>query len=235
MVTALAKAVVESGITRVPDPLPDSARVVDSGLVARVQGQIRETIRTTIARGLEEIGKILLREFYGDSVDAYRSTSPRKHASLQVLLKSCESIDFPVKKTVLANALQLAAFSREVPSGSPFLALPPSHRIELLRLKLPNRIHELAAAALEKKMSMRRVRDEVRRLRRRHKSPRGRKPLPVIVRATSQAIRALQRDQNGQLRFDKEDVLSLSAGQRTLLLSLTVTLQRHVGELFKIQ
>ncbi|MBI5531160.1 MAG: hypothetical protein HY898_00490 [Deltaproteobacteria bacterium] len=188
---------------------PQCASVEDDALVKRASEQIRSILGATIARGLEEIGKVLLREFFNNDPALYRSTSHHKHVSLRLLVERCETMDPPVRRTTLANALQMACLIRELPSHSPFLSLPPSHRVELLRAGSPARVDELAGRVLESKMTVKKIRETLRKERGKSKSKRGRKPLPPIVRTLRAAIKMLRDDTTGRLIFRRDDVDAL--------------------------
>ena len=89
--------------------LPKSAEKVDRDLVERTVSQIRDVLAKTVTRGMDEVGRYLLQAFYDDDPALYFSASPNKHASLRLLIERCESMDFPVSRTFLANALRMAA------------------------------------------------------------------------------------------------------------------------------
>ena len=84
--------------------LPSSAEKVDRELVERAVSHIRGELAKMVARGMDEVGRYLLQTFYDDDPELYFSASPNKHASLRLLIERCESIDFPVSRTFLANA-----------------------------------------------------------------------------------------------------------------------------------
>lgn len=107
-----ANGQANNGLTK--HSLPGCAIREDPGLVSRVCEDIRTVLAKTVGRGMDEVGRILLREFYGDNAAAYLSTSPTKHASLGLLMDSCETMDFPVKRTFLANALRMVAFEQRL-------------------------------------------------------------------------------------------------------------------------
>jgi hypothetical protein len=108
--------------------LPRSAELVDRELVERAVAHIRGELAKTVARGINEVGRYLLQTFYDDDPELYLSASPNKHASLRLLIERCESMDFPVSRTFLANALRMAAVSKDLPRAATFRRLPSSHQ-----------------------------------------------------------------------------------------------------------
>src|SRR5437868_5969033 len=98
--------------------LPRSAEKVDRELVERAVSHIRGELAKTVARGMDEVGRYLLQTFYDDDPELYFSASPNKHASLRLLIERCESMDFPVSRTFLANALRMAAVSKDLPRAA---------------------------------------------------------------------------------------------------------------------
>jgi hypothetical protein len=214
--------------------LPANAKRADPTLVDGVVGQIRGILALTVSRGMDEVGQLLLREFFDNNPTLYSSVSPTKHASLRLLMDRCETMDLPVRRTFLANALQLAVFTRNLPESSVFLQLPPSHRIELLRLRSADRAESLAAAAVEKKMTVKRVRDAVRKEREKTKSSRGRKPAPPIMKAIAACVKALRDESTGRLCFRRDDVTSLDPEQLLETRSMAANLSKRMDELAKL-
>ena len=193
--------------------VPASAIKVDSELVDRAVEHIRNVLGKTVARGMEEVGSYLLKEFYGNDPEAYYSSHPSKHASLRQLLDRCDTLDLPVKKTFLANAIRMAALVHELPRETQFLQLPASHRVELLKVKAPDRIEQLAARAVESKLTVAKLRDIVRKEKEKTKSPRGRKPVPLVLRSLGAAVRMLRDESTGRLLFRRDDIDELSEEQ----------------------
>ena len=137
---------------------PRSAEKADRELVERAALDIRAVLAKTLTRGMDEVGRYLLQAFYDGDPELYFSANPNKHASLRLLLERCESLDFPVSRTFLANALRMAAVTKELPRAATFHQLPPSHRVELLRLKAPERVERLASKAVSEKLSVQKLR-----------------------------------------------------------------------------
>jgi len=138
--------------------LPRSAEKVDRDLVERAVSHIRDELTKTVTRGMDEVGRYLLQTFYDNDPELYFSASPSKHASLRLLIERCESMDFPVSRTFLANSLRMAAVSKDLPRAATFRRLPSSHRVELLRLKAPENVERLASKAISQKLSVQKLR-----------------------------------------------------------------------------
>lgn len=234
MKKAKAEMVIHQGEPTKEIELPASAAAEDAELVAGVVEEIRGILAKTVARGTDEVGRLLLREFFDDNPALYTSTSHTKHASLRLLLERCETMELPVRRTFLANSLQLAAYSRRLSEGSPFLQLPPSHRVELLRLGAVEKVENLAATAVEKNMTVQKIREVVRKEREKHKSTRGRKPTPEILRALALCIRAVRNEDTGRLMFRQDDVNQLTEVQRGELKKMLESLTQRLGELSEL-
>lgn len=214
--------------------LPPCAHVPDKELVARATSEIRSILAKTIARGMEEVGRYLLREFYDDDPSLYRSTSHSKHASLRLLEAQCETLDLPVRRTFLANAIRIAVLSRELPQGAKFLELPPSHRVELLKLRSHDKIERVAARAVEGKLTVKRVREIVRKDRERNKTTRGRKAAPPPLAAIRSCVRALRDESTGRLAFRKEEFLEMNEGDLDEAATLVEVLLRRAEEFARL-
>lgn len=214
--------------------VPKSATTADAALVDGVVEDIRGILVKTVARGMEEVGRLLLKRFFDDDPALYGSSSHAKHASLRLLLERADSMDLPVRRTFLANALQMAAFSRQLPDGSSFLQLPASHRVELLRLRSADRVEVVAAAAVEKRLTVKKIRDVVRKEREKTKSSRGRKPSPALLRALNLCVKTVKDESTGRVRFRRDDVAALTDEQRDAARVLTETLAKRVEELTKL-
>ncbi|MFO0754971.1 MAG: hypothetical protein U0359_00650 [Byssovorax sp.] len=240
MSTAKAKSqLVKSNGHSVPSKgtpaLPVNATTADAKLVDGVVGQIRDILAQTVSRGMDDVGRLLLREFFDDNPALYTSTSHTKHASLRLLMDRCESMELPVRRTFLANSLQLAVFTRGLAEGSVFRQLPPSHRVELLRLRSAERAESLAAAAMEKKMSVQKVREAVQRERARSpKLRRGRKAAPPLLKVLGLCVKGLRDESTGRLCFRRDDVTGLTEEQLGEARSLAGTLAKRVEELAKL-
>lgn len=214
---------------------PNSCAIkADLALVERATDQIRIILAKTVGRAMDEVGQYLLREFYDNNPDAYYSKSHSKHASLALLAQRCQTMELPVRQTFLANALQIAIFSRQLPASSPFMSLPPSHRVELLKVGSPERADALAAKAIESRMSVKKLRDAVRKEREKNKSTRGRKPTPLVLKTLRVCMKALRDDVTGRLTFKRDDVDELSEEQLEDARSIADTLTKRIEEVMKL-
>ncbi len=224
-----------------PDPtaeiveLPPSASKLDRALVERAVSQIRGILHKTVARGLEEVGQYLLREFYGDDPELYYS-SRAKHTSLATLVDRCETLDFPVSRQFLVNALRVAAVSKALPRAAVFRRLPSSHKLELVRLREPETLERFASRALQRKLSVLKLRALVRKETDRKKgaSNRGRPRTPQVVRAVEACLRVLKNEETGRLSFSRSDIAELNDAQRARVDTALESLEKRVAELRRL-
>ena len=186
--------------------LPASAVKQDEKLVDKAAKQIRDILARTVSQGLEEVGNYLLDTFYEGNPELYQSLKPGKHASLTLLVERCETLDFPVSRTFLANAIGVAVMTKHLPKSSSFLKLPPSHKQELLGVSTPEKAENLAAKVLEGKLTVQKLRDLVRKERGKSKrAPQGRKPTPTVIRVLTACAKLLRDQATGHLVFRKAD------------------------------
>ena len=129
------------------EPALPSATKQDAKLVDKAAKQIRDILARTVSQGLEEVGNYLLDTFYEGNHELYHSLKPSKHASLTLLEERCETLDLPVSRTFLANAIGVAAMTKQLPKPSSFLKLPPSHKTERLGISTPEKAENLAASS----------------------------------------------------------------------------------------
>jgi hypothetical protein len=216
--------------------LPASAAKVDRELVERAVSHIRDELAKTVTRGMDEVGRYLLQTFYDDDPDLYLSASPNKHASLRLLIERCESMDFPVSRTFLANALRMAAVSKGLPRAATFRRLPSSHRIELLRLKAPENVERLASKAISQKLSVQKLRALIQKeVERSSAAPgRGRKRTPQALRAIEACLRALRDEETGKLLVRRSDVDDMTEEQLALAQTALASLEKRVVDLRRL-
>lgn len=233
----------KTALTKVSEPqtaelvtLPASAQKADSALVERAAEQIKDIVSKTLARGMDEVGQYLLREFYEDDPTLYHSSSPNKHASLTLLLERCETMDLPVSRTFLSNSLRIAAVTKGLPRAAAFRQLPPSHRVELVRVRTPEKLERLATKAVEGRFTVQKLRKLVQREQDKDKgaSARGRKRSPEILKAVERCLRALRNEETGKLLFSKGDVTSMNEEQRGRVGIALKSLEKRVAELRRI-
>lgn len=211
--------------------LPACAEKADQALVDRVALQIRTILKDTVVRGTEEVGQFLLREFFNNDPNLYASASHSKHASLRMLEDRCDTLDLPVRRSFLGNALRVAVLARRLPAESAFHRLPSSHRVELLRVRDLDKLESLAQAAYEKRLSVQKIRAAARKEKDRNKSNRGRKPIPAIVKLIKASVENLRDDATGRLRFRRAEVDALTEDQLTRAQEMASTLSKRVEEL----
>lgn len=212
--------------------LPRSAEKPDRGLVQDSVEHIREILAKTVTRGMDEVGRYLLKEFYDDSPELYFSLSPTKHASLRMLVERCESLELPVRRTFLANALRMTAITRGLPRDATFHQLPPTHRVELLRVKAPEKIERLASRAVEGKLSAKKLRLLVQQSEK-HVGL-GRRRTPGVVRGLRACLKAIRDEETGRLMYRRQDIIDLTDEQRALGKAALETLEKRVAELRRL-
>jgi hypothetical protein len=216
--------------------LARSAEKVDRELVERSASHIREVLSKTVTRGLDEVGRYLLQVFYDDDPELYFSASPNKHASLRLLMERCESMDLPVSRTFLANALRMAAVTKRLPRAATFYLLPPSHRVELLRLKAPENVERLASRAVSDKLSVQKLRALIQRESERSGAGqgRGRKRMPQVLRGIDVCLRALRDEETGRLLVRRSDIDDMTEEQLARAQTALTSLEKRVAELRRL-
>jgi hypothetical protein len=220
--------------TRIDEKLPRCAAVEDPALVERAVETIRGILAKTVAQGMDEVGAYILSEFYCDDPALCRSKSHSKHVSLRALENRCEALDLPVRRTFLANALQMAVLARELPEGTRFLQLPPSHRVEIMRLRSPDKIEQFCVRAAEARLTVKKLRDLVSKECARTRSSRGRKRVPEVIKAIDLCVRQLRDEATGRLVFRREEIAKLTPEEVQLVRTKVETLSRRVEELVKL-
>lgn len=217
--------------------LPASAAKQDTKLVDKAAKQIRDILARTVSQGLEDVGNYLLDTFYDGKPELYQSLKPSKHASLTLLEERCETLDLPVSRTFLANAIGVAVMTKHLPRSSPILKLPPSHKTELLGVSTPEKAETLAAKVLEGKLTVVKLRELVRKERAKNKkNPQGRKPTPTVVRVLTSCAKLLNHRETGRIIFRKADFAELTPEQvdevkelREMILKRMDEVQKHLG------
>jgi hypothetical protein len=232
----MTRAKAEAEVVPVLSQSPFSAEKVDKELVERSVAHIREIIAKTVSVGQEEIGRFLLKEFFDDDPTAYVASTASKHASLRKLMERCESLDFPVSRTFLQNALRLAAVSRGLPRGATFNQLPASHRVELLRVKAPERLEKLATRAVEGRLSVKKLRVLVQKAEVRSATApgRGRTAAPSVSKAVEGCLRLLRDEETGKLLFRKSDISGLTEEQLERARTAFKLLDKRVEDLRRL-
>jgi hypothetical protein len=106
----------------------EAEEIVDKRLVDETVGWIREKIEATVHKGALERGEYVFDKFFDREPARVASKDARKKASFRALVERCDSVDLPISKSTLNNAVGVAVVRELVPSGSPFLQLPASHQ-----------------------------------------------------------------------------------------------------------
>jgi len=214
---------------------PVNATEQDEKLVEKAAKHIRGILARTVARGLEEVGGYLLDTFYNGDPKAYQSLRPGKHASLSLLEARCETLELPVSRTFLANAIGVAVMARQLPETSSFLRLPPSHKQELLRVSTPERVESLATTALESKLTVQKLREMVREEREKGKrTTQGRKAKPKAIRVLSACSRLLHDPTSGRPVLKKGDFSALTPTEVAEVKELREKIQKRLEEVRKM-
>jgi hypothetical protein len=216
--------------------LPKSAAKVDRELVERTVSHIRDVLAKTVTRGMDEVGRYLLQTFYDDDPELYLSANPNKHASLRLLMERCDSMDLPVSRTFLANALRMAAVMKELPRAATFHQLPPSHRVELLRIKAAENVERVASKAVSQKLSVKKLRALIQKEAERSGagSVRGRKRAPPVLRAIEACLRALRDEETGRLLIRRSDVDDMTEEQVARAQTVLASLEKRVTDLRRL-
>lgn len=204
----------------------------DERLVTQAVEDLKGILRKTLTRGIEEVGSYLLNKFYGGDARAYLSTSPSKHASLSLLLQRCESLELPISRTALSNALRVAAYSRQLPKSASFHQLPPSHRVELVRVADPQRVEAMATKAVTEDLTVASLRKLVREDQPKSKTGRPRTPTPL--RVLDACLRQLTNKQTQRLVLSKAEVSGLDEEDRAEVKERVATLKRRLEALEKL-
>lgn len=192
------------------------------------------------ARLFEELGALLLKEFYDDDPELYESTSHSKPAALAEVASRCEKMGLPFGRTYIGRALQIAVLARRLRKQAQFWKLPLSHRAELLPLGAPDKIEAMASRAVKENLSVRSVRALVRieRLRRfgdgrKGSMTRGRKPYPKTMKAVVESKKLLCAAWNDRNELLKRDLDRMREPQRSRLLSDARLVQETIASIIK--
>jgi hypothetical protein len=216
-----------------PEVLQEEA--VDKKLVDDAARWIREKVEATVHKGALEIGEYVLEVFFDGDPDQVRSKSPRKRASFRALVEKCDSVDLPVSRSTLNNAVGVAMMRKSLPSKAAFLQLPSSHQFKLLPLHDPEKVERLANKAVTKEMTLREVREMVvDELAKVEKVPSGlkRPPTPKVLKTLTRSIK-LFTVESGRRQFPKAMVEELSQDQKKQALKDAETLQQSLTDLIE--
>lgn len=184
--------------------------LADDERVAAVRAFIRDRLSQANA-GLLAIGNHILDEFFDGDPEKY-SAHGRSHAGLRALLRGTGTLDLPLSKTALSNAIQLAVVTRQLGERSRFAQLPQSVAIEVLPLRDVHAIELLAIDIEMSEMTVRQVRELVRDMR--PKTGIGRSRKPALLRAVDALTRILGQGPSCQVVLNPGEVAALDPQKR---------------------
>lgn len=217
---------------RAPEP-PGPELTVDHALVAQAEAWIKRKVGETVHRGLLEIGDYLFEKFYDRDIERVRLNNPRKHVSFRALAERCDTLELPVSRSTLYNAVSVAVMGRLLPDPAAFKQLPSSHQTALLPLRDPAKVDRLAHRAKDRALTVRELRQIVSAevaIRDPHEPPRGRPKLPVALKALRRCAQALSPG-GARIGLTKAQLAALSDGQAAEVQRLA---ERAMGELEKV-
>ncbi len=197
----------------------DTSNVVDEKLVEQAANWIKDTLSKTLYKSAVDVGTYIFDKFFDGEVEKVRSKNPLKNASFRKLSEKCGTQDLPVSTTWLYNAVSIVVMDRVLPkTATAFRQLPPSHQEALVRLRDPNKVERFADRAYKKGLSVRDLKAQVREeLSREEKDPRGRKPIPLIIKTLSRSVKLFTLE-SGRRSFRKSDVDELSDADKKVAL-----------------
>lgn len=219
-----------------PVALPTCAEFPDQKLIESAVSHIRIVLAKTVGRAMDEIGRHLLRHFYGDDPKLYFSANSKKHISLRHLMERCESMELPVSRTFLANALRMAVMARALPRTAAFHKLPSTHQLELLRLKNPESVEFLASKALSQQLTVRKLRDFVDQQLQKtgDHPPRGRRRKPRLLHAIGTCLQVLWDDQANRTLVTRNEIRDMTASERARAQDELVALRKCLSQLRRL-
>lgn len=216
--------------------IPADDEQADEKLVEEAVVWIREKVESTVHKGATEIGMYVLEKFFGGDPERVRSKNPYKNASFSGLIGRCETVEFPIAKSTLHNAVALAMMRQLIPGkGAAFPQLPPSHQTALLPLRDPAKVEKLAQRANTKALSVRELRalvtEEVARAPK-DADGRGRPPKPLIVKTLDRSLKLFTLE-SGRRSFTNAHVKDLSDDQKKHALKAASDLVTSLNQLIE--
>ena len=219
-----------------PEAQVEIVEAVDEELVQKAVDDIKGILSETIAKGFSAVGEYVLKTFFNSDLEKVRSRDSNKAASFRALAARCGSPDLPLSKSTLHAAVSVAAMRRELPQGAAFRQLPPSHQTALLPLReQPDTAEKLAQKALTKSLPVRALREDVGvavAKARKDGPPRGRPPLPVVVKTLDRTAKLFELDA-GRRSFTKSMVEELDDDQAKAALKIARTLATRLEGLIE--
>jgi len=202
---AAAADLVESG-AQVP-------ATIDEGLVREAIEEIRKRMVIGMSVAAHGVGEYLLDTFFDGDPKKYRTRDKDGSPSFDALLKHPDLERLSLSRTGLYDCVRVWIQYQEL--GLPGLQqLPLSHQVALL--PAPAKVKEkLVEAAIEQGMSVRALKDEVGKARKKNrgKNKAGRPALPVFVKSIH-ALGKFMKDPEGSFAdLEKIDDLDESQAQ----------------------
>ena len=223
------------GATTVDAPV-GVVEAIDEELVQKAVDDIKAILSDTVAKGFNAVGEYVLKTFFHNDIEKVRSRDSNKASSFRALAGRCGSPDLPLSKSTLHAAVSVAAMRRELPQGAAFRQLPPSHQTALLPLReQPDAAEKLAQKALTRSLPVRALREDVGLAvakARKDGPPRGRPPLPVVVKTLDRTAKLFELDA-GRRSFTKIMVEELDDDQAKAALKIARTLAARLEGLIE--
>ena len=146
------------------------------------------------------------------------------------------TVAWKMKRATMGDVARLAAVSKELPREATFRRLPSSHRVELLRLKVPENVERLASKAISGKLSVQKLRALIQKEVERTSaaSDRGRKRTPTVVRAIEACLRAVRDEETGRLLFRRSDIDNITEEQVARAQTALASLEKRVADLRRL-
>ena len=216
-----------------PEAQVEIVEAVDEELVQKAVDDIKGILSETIAKGFSAVGEYVLKTFFNSDLEKVRSRDSNKAASFRALAARCGSPDLPLSKSTLHAAVSVAAMRRELPQGAAFRPLPPSALLPLR--EQPDTAEKLAQKALTKSLPVRALREDVGvavAKARKDGPPRGRPPLPVVVKTLDRTAKLFELDA-GRRSFTKSMVEELDDDQAKAALKIARTLATRLEGLIE--
>lgn len=123
---------------------------------------INRKVESTVHFGLLQIGYYLLNNFFDGDIKLALSKNPHKETSFRQL---CQRPDLVISSTHLVNSVKLVVQEKQLGRDPMFQGLPVSHKIALLSVGDHGQKRLLARRAVEERLSVRALTQQVRQLR----------------------------------------------------------------------
>jgi hypothetical protein len=132
--------------------------------VSQMVAQVKTILVTSVIIGLEKIGDYLVQHVFEDDFKKELSKDPYKGTSLSDI---ADHEDMPLSRQRLGECIRVAAFTRELRAlGEDSVSLPYYPKLEISRLRPQEARLELAREAHNEKLTVREVRERVKKMTR---------------------------------------------------------------------